>query len=149
MKISRKHIIAAGIVFFVFLFIMFGPPDMFGKTSQPDYCNSCHVMNDQFESWFMTGLHRNIKCVDCHLPNTSGVRYFVWKGIDGMKDLFMFHTGIYSEKIGISSHGKKIVKENCLRCHEGMVSVMNTDERDCWSCHRRVNHTFPSLGKLE
>lgn len=145
MKNIRKYLFAAGGAALILLFVLWGPPDMFNKTSTPDYCNTCHVMNGQFESWFMTGLHRNVKCVDCHLPNTSGIRYFVWKGIDGMKDLAMFHSGVYSERIGISSHGKKIVKENCLRCHEGMVSVMNTDDRDCWSCHRRVNHTFPAM----
>jgi len=136
-------------VLFLLAFVMWGPPDMMNKTSGPEYCNSCHVMNEQYEAWFMTGLHRNIKCIDCHLPHSSGVRYFVWKGLDGMKDLVMFHSGVYSEKIGISGHGKKIVMENCLRCHEGMVSVMNTEDRDCWSCHRRVNHTFPSVSILK
>ena len=103
----RMYILFAAGISLVMIFVLWGPPDMFHKTSLPDYCNTCHVMNEEYETWFMTGLHRNIKCVDCHLPNTSGVRYFIWKGLDGMKDLAVFHTGIYSEKIGISSHGKK------------------------------------------
>lgn len=144
----RKYIIASIIVPAITAFILWGPPDMLRKTSEPEYCNTCHVMNEQFEAWFMTGLHRNIKCVDCHLPNSGHVRHFIWKGLDGMKDLAMFHSGIYSEDIGISSHGKKIVKENCLRCHESMSTAVNTDERDCWSCHRRVMHRQPSIGML-
>ena len=144
----KKYLVAAGAALAIAVFIMWGPPDMLRKTSEPEYCNTCHVMNEQFEAWFMTGLHRNIKCVDCHLPNTGPVRYFIWKGLDGMKDLAMFHSGIYSEDIGISSHGKKIVQENCLRCHEGMVTVINTDGRDCWSCHRRVMHRHPAISLL-
>ena len=144
----KKYLAAVLAVTILTVFILWGPPDLLKKTSEPEYCNTCHVMNEQFEAWFMTGIHRNIKCVDCHLPNTSPVRYFIWKGIDGMKDLAMFHSGIYSEDIGISSHGKKIVKENCLRCHEGMVTVINTDERYCWSCHRRIMHRYPEISML-
>lgn len=146
MIIKKRYVIAALIIFIVSIFIMWGPPALMDKTSTPEYCNTCHIMNLEYESWFMTGLHRNIKCVDCHLPNTGFVRHYVWKGIDGMNDMFMFHSGLYSDYLRISNHGKKVVKENCIRCHENMVSVMNTDDRDCWSCHRRVMHTFPSIG---
>lgn len=139
-KIDKKYLAAGVTAAVLAVFVLWGPPAMLAKTSTPDYCNSCHVMNEEFESWFLTGLHRNAKCVDCHLPNTGFVRHYLWKGIDGMKDLFMFHTGVYSENTGISSHGKKIVKENCVRCHEGMVAMIKYDGRDCWSCHRRVMH---------
>ena len=145
----KKYVIGVFAVAALSLFILWGPPDLLKKTSEPDYCNSCHVMNDRFESWFMTGLHRNIKCVDCHLPNSGYFRHIVWKGIDGMKDLIYFHSGIYSSQIGISDHGRRFVKENCLRCHEGMVSVMDSDDRDCWSCHRSVAHRYPSVGTLK
>lgn len=144
-KHIKRYLAAAGGCLFVLLFVFFGPPNLYNKTSKPDFCNSCHVMNPQYEAWFMTGLHRNAACVDCHLPNTGGIRHFVWKGITGMRDLIMFHTGVYSAKIEISSHGKKVIQENCLRCHESMVSVMSTDGRNCWSCHRRVNHNFPMI----
>lgn len=140
--INRKYLIAAAAAAAVAVFVLWGPPDMMARTSTPDYCNSCHVMNLEYESWFITGLHRNARCVDCHLPNTGFLRYYFWKGIDGMKDLVMFHTGTYSEDIGISSHGKKVVKENCIRCHEGMLTMINTDDRNCWECHRRVMHRF-------
>jgi cytochrome c nitrite reductase small subunit len=145
----KKYLLIAGGVLIVFLIFMWGPSGFFYRTGEPDYCNTCHVVNPQFEAWFMTGLHRNIKCVDCHLPNDNIINYTIWKGIDGMKDLLMFHSGIYSEDIGISSHGKKVVRGNCLRCHEGMVSVINTEDMDCWSCHRKVNHRSPSISMAD
>jgi len=141
---NRKYAISAGVVFFGFIIFMWGPSGFFYKTSEPDYCNSCHVMNLQYEAWFLGGLHRNIKCVDCHLPNNNIINYTIWKGIDGMKDLLLFHSGVYSEDIGISFHGKKVLRENCKRCHEGMLTSIDTADRDCWSCHRKVSHRFPS-----
>ena len=145
-KNIKRYLAVAGGLFVVMLFMFFGPPGLYSKSAQPDFCNSCHVMNSQHEAWYLTGLHRNIKCVDCHLPNTGTLRHLFWKGVTGGKDLVMFHSGLYSDRIGISSHGKKVVQENCERCHEGMVSVMKTDGRNCWSCHRQVNHTFPMVG---
>lgn len=60
----KKYLLAAGGVLIVFLFFMWGPSGFFYKSGQPDYCNSCHVMNPEFEAWFMTGMHRNNKRVD-------------------------------------------------------------------------------------
>ncbi len=137
---ERKHIIAVAILVLFTAFVLWGPPDMLARTSTPDYCNTCHVMNDHYDSWHKTALHRNAKCVDCHLPHTNYPRYLFWKGIDGMKDMFMFHSGLYPEQIDISSHGKKVLKENCIRCHEGLLTMINTDDRNCWDCHRRVRH---------
>ncbi len=115
-------------------------PKILALTSTPGFCNSCHVMNDQYETWFKTGVHRTIKCIDCHLPNDNILRHLVWKGIDGAKDLVYFHTAAYAEPIDISVHGKGFIKANCIRCHQGIVSMIASDGRDCWSCHRRITH---------
>jgi len=119
---------------------MFAGPVLLEMTSKPEYCNTCHVMEEEFESWFLTGKHRNIKCIDCHLPNSDPLNHIVWKGIDGLKDLLYFHLNIYDLPIIISTHGKTTVQKNCVRCHNSMVSVINTDIRNCWDCHRRTNH---------
>ncbi|MCP4132091.1 MAG: cytochrome c nitrite reductase small subunit [bacterium] len=146
---KARYALFAGIAFILFLFVFWGPPALLEKTSTPDFCNSCHVMNYQHEDWFMTGLHRNIRCVDCHLPNNNALNHFIWKGIDGMKDVIYFHTNIFSEPIEISSHGKKAIQENCIRCHDGMVTMINVEERNCWDCHRRVHHKVTGITTRE
>jgi len=115
-------------------------PGLIAMTSTPQFCNSCHVMNDPYEAWFMTGVHRTIQCVDCHLPHDNLIHHLVWKGIEGTRDLLFFHSGIFKEPIEISSRGKGFVKANCIRCHDGIVSRIDTETQDCWSCHRRMNH---------
>jgi cytochrome c nitrite reductase small subunit len=132
----------------LFLFLFFGPPDLYTATSSPEFCSACHVMEYQHDSWLKTGLHRGIKCVDCHLPNDSFVRHMVWKGLDGMKDVVYFYGRLFADHLVISAHGRATVQENCLRCHDAMVSRISVEDRTCWSCHRRVNHKSPLTGYL-
>ncbi|MBF0118454.1 MAG: cytochrome c nitrite reductase small subunit [Desulfobacterales bacterium] len=110
------------------------------QTSTPIYCSSCHVMSEEYESWFYSGKHKQIKCIDCHLPNDNFVNHYMWKGIDGMKDVIFFYTGVVPEIINASNHGKKTIQDNCIRCHEDMVININNDNVKCWECHRNKYH---------
>jgi len=120
-------------------FLSFGPPQLMAKTESPLFCNSCHVMESQFEAWFNVGAHRTIRCVDCHLPHENLPAYYVWKTIDGMKDVVVFYSGKTPQNITISEHGKKFVQANCIRCHSERVAMIN-QERNCWDCHRFLQH---------
>lgn len=41
-------------------------------TGQPDFCNSCHIMNPYFGSWEKSS-HSEVNCLDCHLqPGFAG-----------------------------------------------------------------------------
>jgi cytochrome c nitrite reductase small subunit len=84
--------------------------------------------------------------VDCHLPNDNLINHLIWKGIDGTKDVVSFYGRLYPDLIKISEHGKKTVKENCIRCHDEMVSRMKVEGKDCWTCHRQTTHTYPGRG---
>lgn len=138
---NKKLLISAALFLTAFgVLAVVASPRLIDMTSTPLFCNSCHVMNDQYEVWFMTGLHRNIKCIDCHLPHENLINHLVWKGIDGTKDMAFFYSGIYAEPIQISDRGKGFIQANCIRCHEGMVSQIAVEGRDCWSCHRRATH---------
>jgi cytochrome c nitrite reductase small subunit len=118
-------------------------------TSTPEFCASCHVMEYQHDAWLKNADHRHLDCVECHLPNNNFVNHIMWKGYDGTKDVIFFYGRLYADELRISAHGKRTIQENCIRCHGEMVFQINTDDRDCWSCHRRVNHNFPmaSLGQ--
>lgn len=121
------------------LFLTFGPPQLMARTETPDFCASCHVMESQFESWFHEGAHRSVKCVDCHLPHQNVAAHYVWKTIDGMKDVALFYSGRVPERIVLSEHGQEVMQANCIRCHETIVSRID-NERQCWGCHRRLSH---------
>ncbi len=120
-------------------FLSFGPPGLYAKSGTPEFCASCHVMESQYEGWFHNGGHRRQKCIDCHLPNQNKVLHVTWKGIDGMYDAFQFYSGRVPETIRLSQRGAGVLQENCKRCHEETVAMIN-EERNCWTCHRRLSH---------
>jgi cytochrome c nitrite reductase small subunit len=121
-------------------FLLFGPPRLLAKSESPAFCASCHVMKPQYAAYMHNGAHRRLKCVECHLPNDNLASHYIWKSIDGMKDVVVFNTNTVPERIEISEHGAAVVKANCIRCHHALVSQMDTS-RNCWSCHRRMTHT--------
>ncbi len=120
-------------------FMLLGPPKLLAKSESPDFCASCHVMEDEHTAWRHSGAHRRIKCVDCHLPNGNPAVHYMWKSIDGMKDVVSFNSGLVPETINLSAHGEKVVQTNCIRCHEATVSRMD-QTRKCWGCHRQLRH---------
>lgn len=120
-------------------FLSFGPPGLYAKSGTPEFCGSCHVMEAEYEGWFHNGGHRRLKCIDCHLPNQNKLLHVTWKGIDGMYDAFQFYSGRVPETIRLSQHGAGVLQENCKRCHEETVAMIN-EERNCWTCHRRLSH---------
>ncbi len=141
MKNKKSYLIIITAIFlFLSIYLLFGSPQLLSKSESPEFCGSCHIMHTEYEDWFYSGSHSKIKCVDCHLPNDNLINHFIWKGIDGMKDVFFFYTGLHGNELVPTAHTTKTVKENCLRCHQQMVSLITTDDRDCWDCHRRTVH---------
>ena len=143
--VSRKQwvMIAGGLLLSTSLlgyFLLFGPPQLLAKSESPAFCASCHVMKPQYTAYLHNGAHRRFRCVECHLPNENPAIHYIWKAIDGMKDIFVFHTGTVPDQIVISAHGAAVLKANCIRCHSTLVSQMDT-ARNCWNCHRRTTHT--------
>ncbi len=120
-------------------FLAFGPPGIYAKSETPEFCGSCHVLGMEYETWFHSGAHARITCVDCHLPNDTFARHLAWKTLDGLKDALAFHTGRISDPIRLSRQGAAVVLDNCRRCHAELISRVNED-RQCWDCHRRLSH---------
>ncbi|MEJ5358954.1 MAG: cytochrome c nitrite reductase small subunit [Desulfobacterales bacterium] len=121
------------------LFLAFGPPRLMARTETPLFCGSCHVMESQFEAWFNVGAHRTIRCVDCHLPHETLPMYYLWKSLDGLKDVVVFYSGRTPETIRLSERGRRFVQTNCIRCHGERVARIDRS-RDCWECHRFLQH---------
>lgn len=145
-KLNRKKkiILFLGLGFIILLSLS---PRIIKETSTPGFCVSCHIMESEYEDWFKSGLHRTIKCVDCHLPNNNLFNHLIWKAVDGTKDVVSFYGRFYADHITISNHGRSTIQSNCIRCHSDMVSRISLeDKQNCWSCHRRTNHTFPQSG---
>lgn len=146
--ISRRLVVVSAVAGLaavaVMAFVALGPPRLLEKSEAPTFCAGCHVMGDQYTAWSHAGAHRRIRCVDCHLPNGNPVVHYVWKSIDGMKDVVAFYSGHVPDPIKLSGHGAKVVQANCIRCHGEAVSRMDTT-RQCWGCHRQLRHRLTGI----
>ncbi len=131
-------------IILVGIFLAFGPPRLMEKTSKPKFCANCHVMELQYEAWSRSS-HQKVWCVDCHLPHDSSFSYYLWKGIDGTKDLIYFYSGLVPKEIYASPHARRTIKANCIRCHQTTVSRINTEGKKCWECHRDMVHKIQLL----
>ena len=137
-----KNIVFHILVAFLLLLIP-SPASIWGASDslpekRSNFCINCHTMEAEYEAW-MHSSHRRRMCVDCHLPNENLPLHYLWKSIDGLKDVAVFYSGQVPGRIKISSHGMRVIKDNCIRCHETTVMVIDK-ERNCWSCHKRISH---------
>ncbi len=139
-----KKILLTGLLLASVIGITYGKK-IYKYSESPTFCNSCHVMNYQYNNFIHNGAHQNKRCIDCHLPNDNFANHLFKKGVDGTKDVIYFYGGLYSDNISISKHGKKIVQENCISCHSEMVSRININGRSCTDCHRRHTHNHTGV----
>lgn len=138
---SKKKSLFISLWFFIIVIAFSG---LFFKrlivyTESPQFCIKCHSMQEQYDAW-KHSVHKNFKCIDCHLPNDNLANHYLWKAIDGTKDLVSQTFGFKEWwKIHISNHGRKILQLNCIRCHEGLVMHINKN-RNCIDCHKNISH---------
>ncbi|MGB4654933.1 MAG: cytochrome c nitrite reductase small subunit [Bacteroidales bacterium] len=134
----------------IFSFIESNAVSYLGNKSET--CINCHVMNSEFASWQHSS-HREVTvCNDCHVPHNNFVSKYYFKASDGLRHATMFTLRKEPQVIGIKNAGKRVVKQNCLRCHDNfltersMEAVVNSDyfekrtDRDCWDCHKCLPH---------
>jgi hypothetical protein len=109
----------------------------------PEYCNSCHLMEEAYRAWKLSG-HRNIACQECrHLGLIEQNRLQV---------KFVMGTGQKTPE----PHGNETPWKTCTKCHwddvaQGSLTVNKStgharhvfmEKLDCKACHSRTVHAF-------
>ena len=112
-------------------------------TGTKEFCGQCHSMKHEAATFEMS-IHRNQDCVECHLPHDNTAHYLFEKGRTGMVDMFHEAMRDYPNRIKLDADARKMVSENCLRCHEAAMSYVETapsgTPEDCLKCHSKVAH---------
>lgn len=120
-------------------------------TNDPEACNNCHVMNEQFDGWLKSSHHGVAVCNDCHAPHTFFGKYWT-KAVNGYFHSYAFTTGDFPETIRITERNRRIAEGNCRYCHAEMVARIDTghgddDPMSCLQCHPGVGHPeFVAIG---
>lgn len=134
----------------------------FWWTSQPEFCNRCHVMNKYVAAWERSP-HQDVNCETCHTQ--PGFFGFVGGKIAGLQVVANFIRGDYTD----DSFNAAVPNASCLRCHEDILEDVYTSPETgvtvshfhiidnggkCMNCHSTVAHletvpigsaTFPTM----
>lgn len=117
----------------------------------PETCVNCHVMAPQYASWAKSA-HRTVAtCNDCHVPQDNVFRHYYFKATDGLYHSTIFTLRAEPQVIRIREPGKRVVQENCVRCHIDTIHITklanvrgddpaHQEGLQCIDCHRATPH---------
>ncbi|MDA8142242.1 MAG: cytochrome c nitrite reductase small subunit [Desulfobacteraceae bacterium] len=124
-------------------------------SSDPRVCVNCHIMRPQFDSWQKSSHHKAATCVECHLPHDLIGKY-VAKADNGRRHSAAFTFQDFHEPITITQKDSRILMDNCVRCHEGVLQGLvmmqgnKANGANCTHCHAGVGHgERAGLGRME
>jgi len=119
-------------------------------SDSPETCVNCHIMATEYTTWRHSSHGRNTNCNDCHVPHDNIFRKYYFKAKDGMRHSAIFTIRGYEQSIRMLDPGRKVVLENCIRCHGQLTEMVKANVtykdtqtgngRVCWECHREVPH---------
>lgn len=143
-------IIALGILTGLIIFILYIGKASSYLSEKPEACINCHVMYDNYASWWHSSHSRVATCNDCHIPQDNIFKKFYFKASDGLRHSTIFTLRLEPQVIRIKEAGAEVVKENCERCHENYLTLKDMrrsneeeeedGEKPCWDCHRETPH---------
>jgi cytochrome c nitrite reductase small subunit len=101
-------------------------------------------MQPQYDSWLKSGHHHVAGCADCHLPHDLIGKYTA-KALNGWHHSKAFTLQNFAEPIAIKPANARILQDNCVACHQGLlhpsaVAERAGDEVQCVHCHQSVGH---------
>jgi cytochrome c nitrite reductase small subunit len=117
----------------------------------PETCINCHVMVPQYATYQHSSHREHATCNDCHVPQDNFLNKYYFKAKDGLRHATMFTLRMEPQVIFIKEEGKKVVHDNCVRCHSDLLNdtkmlaknayaAHSKTDRECWECHREVPH---------
>src|SRR3989339_617808 len=120
-------------------------------SDDPKTCVNCHIMAPQYATWTHNSHRQYANCNDCHVPHNNVLNKYFFKARDGMRHSYMFTLRLEPQIVHIKEAGQRVVQNNCIRCHENLLTdepVLsqtleahhNRMDRQCWSCHRETPH---------
>lgn len=120
-------------------------------SDSPETCMNCHIMAPQYATWNHSSHREWASCNDCHVPHNNVFNHYLFKAMDGARHSTIFTLRAEPQVIFIKDAGRKVVHNNCIRCHENLINddkmMVRNDEfnhtrttRECWECHRETPH---------
>lgn len=112
-------------------------------SDDPAACVNCHNMRAAYSSWGHGSHGRISTCNSCHVPHSSTLAKFLFKGRDGIRHAAIFTLNGGPQNLILNPESIAVVQENCIRCHSKYLDGTKLSEnshRTCWDCHSYVAH---------
>jgi cytochrome c nitrite reductase small subunit len=144
-------IVITGIMAGLFFFLVYVSDAASYLSDDPKACVNCHIMAPEYATWAHSSHREAAHCNDCHVPHDNFFNTYYFKAKDGLRHAYMFTLRLEPQTIFIKEDGKRVVQQNCHRCHDDLIRnerVMaftdsfhgHSRERLCWDCHRETPH---------
>ena len=115
--------------------------------AQPEFCNTCHEMEFNYNTWAVSTHNDEADCLDCHTE--PGVKGYIDTRRRSITELIAHITGKYEVPI---QTGARVKNPQCLKCHPDAENItdITVDARHdlhmesnvlCADCHSRLVHT--------
>jgi cytochrome c nitrite reductase small subunit len=109
-------------------------------------------MGPYYQAWKKSSHAEWTTCNDCHVPQDKVLRQYAFKAVDGLYHAAVFTLGTEPQVIRPRQGTYEVVLENCIRCHDPLVTefvkmspdyetILSGENKACWDCHREVPHT--------
>ncbi len=153
---TRRRLARAGRIFvpvaiLAIIVAVVGTVGFVQVSSQPWFCNSCHIMQPYYESWTESS-HRDIACIRCHIA--PGIKAEAMTKVQAANMVVKYFTGAYGTR-----PWAEVEDASCLRggCHsnrlieggvdfkgvhfdhaEHLGEVRQGMQLHCTSCHSQI-----------
>lgn len=111
--------------------------------SEAKFCGKCHAMDFQVNSYLHSPHAGEANCGDCHDPHAL-VTGSMYAAFTGSRDVYRVVTNTTPKEIRATNLSKKILQENCLRCHGDIMGDIGDTSKNgsvyCFQCHRSIVH---------
>lgn len=139
---KRKILLLVGLAFAGFCMMLLTKMPALGLDG-PVFCGQCHVMQEQVDTYLHSAHQFDATCGDCHIPHDL-VYGAAYKAFTGTRDIVAVVTSTVPGGIRTTFHGKKVIQQNCLRCHgdllEQVGDTVSEGGKNCFDCHRHTPH---------
>ena len=118
-------------------------------------CGACHLMKPYVADLKDSGHAGEANCGDCHVPHNGLVQSNVYKAEQGVKNATALYRLYAAGKLAefepqASAETKRIIVENCYRCHDEIASNLNSGIMDMGALgdNRVVAGNLPEQGSI-
>jgi len=110
---------------------------------EASFCGRCHVMQEQVDTYQHSPHRQTTNCGACHDPHGL-LTGSVYASYTGTRDVYRVVTNTTPEEIRITDMSKRVVQNNCLRCHGDIMQEIGDTSQNggnhCFHCHREIIH---------